>query len=105
MRVDRRCDRTDRGRTLPGLEQDRAVKWSTSPEVVVADRGKEFTFRTPQTIWSYTFAEVDGGTVVTEGFEVTAPLTKFFSTLTRREAGLRKGIEQTLARIKAAVEK
>ena len=81
------------------------VKWSTTSEVMVADRGKEFTFRTPQTVWSYTFAELDGATIVTEGFEVTSAFTNLYSRLMARGSMLQKGMEDTLARIKVLAEK
>ncbi|HVE93696.1 MAG TPA: SRPBCC family protein [Acidimicrobiales bacterium] len=83
----------------------RFIKWTTTPEVMVADRGKEFTFKTPQTIWSYTFAEVDGGTIVTEGYEITSGLTGMYTKLFGRAGALQSGMEQTLARVKAAAEK
>jgi hypothetical protein len=83
----------------------RFIKWTTTPEVMVADRGKECTFKTSQTIWSYTFAEVDGGTIVTEGFEITSPFTGFYAKLLGRAGALQAGMEQTLARVKTAAER
>lgn len=93
------------GAKFKGSNKIGPVKWSTTAEVVVADRGREFTFKTPQTVWSYTFAEVDGGTVVTEGYQVTSPLTVVYSRLMGRGSALTKGMEKTLARLKAAAEK
>ncbi len=59
------------------------------------------------TRWRYEFAGQDGATVLTESYS-HPPYTgwkKFlYSTVARRSAGMVKGIEQTLARIKDTLE-
>jgi ribosome-associated toxin RatA of RatAB toxin-antitoxin module len=44
--------------------------WETRSEVVVADKGKEFAYvvNGTWTRWGYTFADVDGGTELTESW-------------------------------------
>jgi uncharacterized protein YndB with AHSA1/START domain len=99
-----------------GYNRKGFVRWSTNATVVRAEPGKEFTFDVhavagiPVARWSYRFTPaVAGGTVVTESWEDhrAGP----FKTLTGLAIGVsdraehnRKGMEQTLERIKAAAE-
>ena len=89
----------------------RGKSWTNEPEVLVADPGREFTFvRREKTaghvVWRYRFQPVDGGTVVTESYEVTKKIPRFgwfiigtvFGSKDRR-AELRAGMEQTLRRL------
>src|ERR1039458_7450849 len=51
------------------------MKWSRRGRVLVADRGREFAFVTEEggresTEWRYNFEPVDGGTRVTESYDV-----------------------------------
>ena len=51
------------------------MKWSRRGRVLVADRGREFAFVTEEggresTEWRYRFEPVDGGTLVTESYDV-----------------------------------
>src|SRR5437868_11089467 len=54
--------------------------WETRSEVVVADRGREFTFvvSATGTRWSYRFRAVDGGTLVTEAWDFPPSAVKVF---------------------------
>ncbi len=91
-------------------------KWSTTCEVTACDPGREFSFvvggsRDPQTVWTYLFVPIRGGTEVRESFEMIAPLNGLDRALTRmltrvrdREADLEEQMHHTLARLKAAAE-
>src|SRR5258708_9381356 len=51
------------------------MKWSRKGRVLVADPGREFAFVTEEggregTVWRYRFKAIDGGTMVTESYEV-----------------------------------
>ena len=58
-----------------------AARWSRRCEVLVADPGRAFAFRTlptpvvpDSTTWRYDLEPVDGGTRVTHSYEITKPL-------------------------------
>lgn len=89
----------------------RGPSWTNEPEVLVADPGREFAFvRREKTaghvLWRYRFEPVEGGTEVTESYEVTKPIPWFgwviityaFGSKDRR-AELRAGMEETLRRL------
>lgn len=91
--------------------------WQTRSEVVAADRGREFAWvvAEPPTRarWGYSFVAVDGGTEVTETWELPpeglAFFEKMFGDNAAREIGIRSdwakdGIGATLAAIKGAAE-
>jgi hypothetical protein len=91
--------------------------WETRSEVVVADRGREFAWAVAQpptrARWSYSFSPVDGGTEVTETWELPPEGAAFFEEMfgdeapkeiaARRDAA-ENGIAETLTAIKAAAE-
>ncbi|MGH8910015.1 MAG: SRPBCC family protein [Egibacteraceae bacterium] len=91
-------------------------RWATVCEVTEADPGHTFAFvvggtKRPRTAWRYRFTPVDGGTEVTESFEVIKPLGRVPQTLLRLLTGvtdphahLADGLRQTLHRLKAAAE-
>ena len=91
-----------KGRNKYGL-----IRWSSTPRVVVAEPGREFTFEHDYTRWTYRFEPANGGTDVTESFEDVKPepfyirIGQLFMPGRSQEEGMR----QTLARIKAAAEK
>jgi hypothetical protein len=73
------------------------MKWSRGGRVLVADPGREFAFVTEEggkesTSWRYQLESVDGGTRITESYEVN------------RARELREGMHHTLTRLKAAAE-
>jgi hypothetical protein len=87
------------------------MKWSRAGRVIVADPGREFSFVTEEggkesTMWRYQLDPVDGGTCVTESYEVkTIPAwARVIDVPTNRAQELREGMRHTLARLKAAAE-
>jgi hypothetical protein len=90
--------------------------WNNKPVVTVVDPGRQFSFARTEAFagtveWTYQF-EADGdGTLVTESYAVTRPLSPvgwfiigvLFARKDRR-VDLRVGMEQTLERMRAAVE-
>ena len=99
------------GARFRGWNKAGPIRWFTDPVIDVADRGKELTFTTTffgkgrLTTWSFTMRPADGG-----GTELTESWTEHSSLMARllpgrRVDGLRRGMEQTLARIKAAAER
>ena len=101
-----------------GYNRKGVVRWWTTSEVVRNQPGEEFTFdvtslfSVPVARWSYRFEGVgDGRTVVTESWEDRRPsglvkrVTGLLTTVPDRAVHNRKGMEQTLARIKAAAER
>jgi hypothetical protein len=81
------------------LEPGRAISWA---------RSEPFGGTVE---WSYRFEPVDGGTQVTESYRVTKPIGHIgwliigtMSATKDRRGQLRTGMEQTLQRLKAAVE-
>lgn len=95
----------------------RGPDWHNKPVVTAADRGREFAFSRTETgagtvTWRYVFTPEGEGTRVTESYEVTHPLTVLgwfiigvlYGRKDRR-ADLRRGMEQTLARLAEVTEK
>lgn len=95
----------------------RGPDWHNTPVVTAADRGREFAFsRTEKgagTIaWRYVFAPEGSGTLVTESYDVTRPVTLFgwfvigvvYGNKDRR-SDLRRGMTETLDRLAALTEK
>jgi len=87
------------------------MKWSRGGRVLVADPGREFAFVTEEggkesTIWRYQLESVDGGTRITESYEVkTIPAwARVIDIPTNRARELREGMRHTLARLKVAAE-
>jgi uncharacterized protein YndB with AHSA1/START domain len=90
--------------------------WSTKCTVTAADPGREFAFDVGkgETRWRYQFGAAAGGTDVVESFEIVkqpGALGRFFTKVgtglpwSEREADMVKGMEQTLASLKAAAER
>lgn len=104
------------GARFKGTNKRGIFRWSTKPEVVAADRGREFAFVThsagPSTKWSYRFEpSAGGGTDLVETFEAMADspgylifIEKHFMRISDRKADLEAGMQQTLERIKAVAE-
>lgn len=92
------------------------MTWKNRPVVVTAEPAREFAFARTEPFsgtveWRYRLEAEDGGTRVTESYEVTRPLTRFGWFVISRVAGcknrrsdLRRGMEQTLTRLKALLE-
>ena len=99
------------GARFKGSNKRGWMKWSTRPEVTAADPGKEFAFKTKETQWAYRMTPSNGGTELTEAFEVYNPpgaVTRFvFQTMARikdRQGELESAMQTTLTRIKSVVE-
>ena len=92
------------------------MRWNNRPVVLVADPGREFAFARTEPFggtveWRYRLAAVDGGTRVTESYEVTRPITRMGWFVIGRLAGcsdrrsdLRRGMEQTLQRLRSVLD-
>lgn len=81
------------GARFKGYNRRGRSKWSTTCEVTEAEPGRSFVFVTgspakPGTWWRYRFEPVDGGTVVTESFEMAKPLGGFARLVTRITTGV-----------------
>jgi uncharacterized protein YndB with AHSA1/START domain len=99
------------GARFRGWNKAGPIRWWTDPVIDVASRGHEFAFTTTffgrgrLTTWRYVLhPSPDGnGTVLTESWEERSSLFGRMLPGARKE-GLQRGMEQTLARIKAAAE-
>ncbi len=100
------------GSRFKGRNRSGPARWTTTAEVLAADRPTRFEFATiyrgaPATCWTYTLSG-RGPTTLTESFEsVNTPLPlKVIETvfLRNRQQQIEQGIDTTLARIKAIVE-
>ena len=90
--------------------------WTNKPVVTVAEPGRRFAFSRTEKLagtvdWIYTFEPEGSGTLVTESYRVTRPLTwlgwfgiTYVFNRKDRRADLRAGMEQTLQRVRAAAE-
>jgi Polyketide cyclase / dehydrase and lipid transport len=103
------------GAWFSGYNETPDKKWEGPCEVVVADRGREFTFLlTGQMVWwSYTFTPVAGGTRVTESWEFLPNGIAWVrkncpddaqAQIDRRVTNAHTGIAATLAAIKRVAE-
>lgn len=83
-------------------------RWTTTSEVTEFVPNQVFEFSAEgYTTWRYEFADREGGTELSESFsypQYTGWQKFVYSTLARRSAGMVKGIEQTLARVKQRLE-
>jgi hypothetical protein len=87
------------------------MRWSRHGRVLVADRGQQFAFVTEEgghesTVWRYRFEPVDGGTRVTESYEVKwiPAWARVLDVPTNRHRELLEGMRHTLDRLKIAAE-
>lgn len=91
------------------------VRWPRTVEVLSADPGRQFAFQTvpdaltsDSTTWRYQLQPEDGGTRLTESYQITAPL-RFPATLVQRlllphHADMRPHLRISLERIKTIAE-
>jgi ligand-binding SRPBCC domain-containing protein len=91
--------------------------WHNKPIVTVVDPGREFAFARTEPFggtveWRYRLEPEGDGTLVTESYEVTKPMGRvgwfIIGTLFARKdrrSDLRAGMEQTLERLRAVVER
>lgn len=101
------------GARFRGRNQLGRLRWSTTPTVTVADRGREFAFTVPGRSgphWSFRMEPADGGTIVTESMHQSVASPVMIRVLQRcagvRDRGvhLRAGMVTTLDRLAVAVE-
>jgi hypothetical protein len=105
------------GATFTGKNEHGDRTWETRSEVVAADRGREFAWvvAEPPTRarWGYSFAPVDGGTEVTETWELPSEGQALFEKrfggdaaqeIAQRRDWAKDGIRATLEAIKGAAE-
>ena len=92
--------------------------FSNKPVVTIADAGRTFAFSRTEPFggtveWRYDLApDGDGGTLVTESYDVTKPVSRFgwfiiggvFGRKDRR-ADLRRGMHETLERLRTIAER
>jgi uncharacterized protein YndB with AHSA1/START domain len=101
------------GSRFKGKNRSGPLRWTTTAEVLAADRPREFTFATmfrgsPATKWSYRLEDKDGGTVLTESFDALhtpaalALIERLF--VRNRQEQLEAGMADTIAKIKTAAE-
>jgi uncharacterized protein YndB with AHSA1/START domain len=88
------------------------IRWSRRGRVLKADPGREFAFATEEggregTVWRYRFEPVDGGTRVTESYEVhKIPVwARILDVPTNRHREIQENMQRTLQQLKTAVEK
>ena len=102
------------GSRFKGHNRSGPARWTTTAKVVAADRPHRFGFATlfkdgDATRWTYDLVPSGEGTTLTESFEsVDAPAfiklaERFF--IRNRQQQLEKGIDETLAQIKAIAER
>lgn len=93
----------------------RVARWSRRCEVVTAERGRAFAFRTlperldvsrrDSTTWRYDLEAVDGGTRVTHSYEITAlpirPLRAVYGVLMPHHRDMRPHLRANLEALRA----
>ena len=87
------------------------VRWSRRGHVLTADRGRQFAFCTEEggregTIWRYVLEPAEGGTRVTESYEVSSiPVwARILDVPTNRHRELLENMRDTLNQLKVAAE-
>jgi uncharacterized protein YndB with AHSA1/START domain len=108
------------GARFKGTNRRGFTRWSTKSRVLAAEPGREFAFvasvllfRREMTKWRYQFEPaVDGGTNVTESFEMVDDVPRYISFVERslmniqdRRADLEVGMQHTLERVKGVAER
>lgn len=83
-------------------------RWTTTSEVTACTPNEVFEFvASGYTTWRYEFVEQHGSTTVTESFshvDYSGFQGFLYGTLLRRQAGMVKGMQRTLARVKVQLE-
>jgi hypothetical protein len=95
----------------------RGPSWKNRPVVTVVRPGREFAFARTERfagtlVWRYLLEPDEGGTRLTESYEVTRPITRFGWFIIGRLFGcrdrrgeLRAGMQQTLERLRDTAER
>lgn len=103
------------GAWFTGRNETAGRTWETRSQVVVADRGREFTFIVGGSLvrWAYTFAATDSGTSVTESWDFLPGGVALFhekygenaqAEMDDRSRAAHQSIPITLAAVKASAE-
>lgn len=104
------------GARFRGTNRRGRVTWSTTCEVVAADRGREYSFVTgsaarPETLWRYRLEPDGPGTRVTQSFELVKPLSRLARLVIRltlgvtdRQADLPDNVRASLTNLKRVAE-
>ena len=103
------------GAIFTGRNETPHRTWEMKNKVTAADRGKQFAWEVQGTHarWGYKFEPVDGGTEVTERWELPAEGIAFFEDrfgpdaapqISARQEAAISGMKETLAAIKRAAE-
>jgi hypothetical protein len=89
----------------------RLFRWSRKGRVLAADPGQEFAFITEEggregTVWRYRFEPIEGGTRVTESYEVRwiPAWARIIDVPSNRHRELREAMRRTLQQLKTAAE-
>jgi len=104
------------GARFRGWNAAKWIRWSRECEVVVADPGHEFAFRTiptwikrDSTMWTYRFEAVEEGTKVVETYDITQlpprPIVAMISRLLPHHLDMRPHMQRTLASLKTTLER
>jgi hypothetical protein len=103
------------GARFKGTNKRGIVRWSTKPTVIAAERGRTFAFEVGQsgTVWRYRFEPQGNGTLVTESrvaskdYPLVARVftTLFLGGVEGHTAELRRGMAETLERLKVIAER
>ncbi len=101
------------GARFRGSNRFGIFRWSRTCEVLSAERGAEFSFRTvpdrmfhSSTRWTFRFAAKADGTLVEQHYHVerhSRPID-LFDRLTGHSEAVERGMKTTLARVKAAAQ-
>ena len=94
----------------------RGPSWSNKPVITALEPGRSISWARTEPFagtveWTYRFEPHEGGAKVTQSYRETKPITRLgWLVITAmspgdRRAQLREGMEQTLGRIKATVER
>lgn len=103
------------GSTFMGRNEADGRTWETQSTVVFADEGERFGFSLNQgrVFWIYSMEPADGGTTLTESWELTADGQQFYvdrdgekapEVIQGRVDAARSGIHETLAAMKRVLE-
>ena len=103
------------GARFKGHNKRGLMRWSNTPVVTAADPGREFAFSRAgpgvgEVVWRYQMTPSDGGTTLTESYEVVSPANQVMSLMTRvmlpgdRGKQLNQDMQVTLRCIKGAAE-
>lgn len=104
------------GATFTGYNRLGPFKWQTECVVEAAEPGRAFTFiagdeKEGKTRWTYRLERNGSGAAVSESYDTIIPAPLFIRIAERvmalgrsRDFALRKGMRQTLERIRAAAE-